>query len=66
MVDQITDIIPSDKRKLKELFHRFSHVISVGVGDLGQTKLLKHAIKTGDMQNLFINQLVDYPITREV
>ena len=50
MVDQITDIVPSDRRKLKELFHRFSQVISVGDGDLhvGQTKLLKHAIKTGD------------------
>ena len=35
MVDQITDIVPSDRRKLKELFHRFSQVISVGDGDLG-------------------------------
>ena len=48
MVDQITDIVPSDRRKLKDLFHRFSQVISVGDGDLGQTKLLKHTIKTGD------------------
>ena len=52
MVDQITDIVPSDRRKLKELFHRFSQVISVGDGDLGQTKLLKHAIKTGDAKRI--------------
>ena len=47
MVDQIAVIAPSDRRKLQEWLHRFSQVISVGDGDLGQTKLLKHAIKTG-------------------
>ena len=54
MASKVQGLTVGENTKFKSLLREFADVISVGDGDLGRTRVLRHKINTGDLWLVFV------------